>query len=116
MTSTAAWLAAAKKRFDAQRARNRPFTGVYTGNIQADIKIFQDIYQKMGNPQFDRAVELLVAISKHGFIVPPSPAGAEFQQAWTDAVNRVLSGRQSPKKALNQAQKEAQSAINKATK
>jgi multiple sugar transport system substrate-binding protein len=116
MTSTPAWVAAAKARFDAQRAKNRPFTGVYTGNIPADIKIFQDIYQKMGNPQFDKAVDLLVAISSHGFIIPASPAGAEFQQAWTDAVNRVLSGQQSPKKALDQAQKEAQKAIDKAKK
>jgi hypothetical protein len=33
-----------------------------------------------------------------------------------DAANRVLSGSQSPRQALNQAQREAQSAINKAQK
>lgn len=116
ITSTASWVAAAKKRFDAQKARNRPFTGVYTANATADVKIYQDIYQKMGNPQFDKAVALLVAIGKHGFTIPASPAGGEFQQAWMDAVNRVLAGSQSPKKALDQAQREAQSAINKAQK
>jgi multiple sugar transport system substrate-binding protein len=116
MTSTASWVAAAKKRFDAQKARNRPFTGVYTANAAADVKIYQDIYQKMGNPQFDKAVDLLVAVGKHGFTIPASPAGAEFQQAWMDAVNRVLAGSQSPKKALDQAQREAQSAIRKAQK
>jgi multiple sugar transport system substrate-binding protein len=116
MTSTASWVAAAKKRFDAQKARNRPFTGVYTANAAADVKIYQDIYQKMGNPQFDNAVALLVAIGKHGFTIPASPAGGEFQQAWMDGVNRVLAGSQSPKKALDQAQREAQSAINKAQK
>jgi multiple sugar transport system substrate-binding protein len=116
MTATASWVAAAKKRFDAQRARNRPFTGVYTANAQADVKIYQDIYQKMGNPQFDKAVDLLVAIGRHGFTIPASPAGAEFQQAWMDAVNRVLAGSQSPKRALDQAQREAQAAIRKAQK
>lgn len=114
MTATSSWTAAAKKRFDAQKSKNRPFTGVYTGNRAADLKIFQDIYQPMGNPNFDKAVDLLVAISKYGFVIPASPAGNEFQQAWTDAVNRVLAGQQSPRKALNQAQKEAQTAINKA--
>ena len=99
-----------------EKARNRPFTGVYTANAQADVKIYQDIYQKMGNPQFDKAVDLLVAIGKHGFTIPASPAGAEFQQAWMDAVNRVLAGSQSPKRALDQAQREAQAAIRKAQK
>ena len=116
ITATASWVAAAKNRFDAQKRRNRPFTGVYTANAAADVKIYQDIYQKMGNPQFDKAVDLLVAINKHGFTIPASPAGAEFQQAWMDAVNRVLSGSQSPKRALDQAQREAQAAINKAQK
>jgi multiple sugar transport system substrate-binding protein len=116
MTATSSWVAAAKKRFDAQRARNRPFTGVYTANTQADVKIYQDIYQKMGNPQFDKAVDLLVAVSRYGFTIPASPAGGEFQQAWMDAVNRVLNGQQSPKAALNRAQREAQAAIRKAQK
>jgi multiple sugar transport system substrate-binding protein len=80
------------------------------------VKIYQDIYQKMGNPQFDKAVDLLVAVSRYGFTIPASPAGNEFHQAWMDAVNRVLSGSQTPRQALNQAQREAQSAINKATK
>jgi multiple sugar transport system substrate-binding protein len=114
MTATASWVAAAKVRFDAQKRRNRPFTGVYTANRKADVKIYQDIYQKMGNPQFDNAVALLVNISKYGFTIPASPAGAEFQQAWMDGVQRVLDGKQSPRQALNQAQKEAQKAIDKA--
>jgi maltose-binding protein MalE len=33
-----------------------------------------------------------------------------------DAVNRVLAGSQTPKQALDQAQKEAQAAIDKAAK
>jgi multiple sugar transport system substrate-binding protein len=70
----------------------------------------------MGNPQFDNAVRLLVNIGKYGFVIPASPAGAEFDQAWRDAVNRVLAGSQTPKQALDQAQREAQAAITKAQK
>jgi multiple sugar transport system substrate-binding protein len=116
ITATSSWVAAAKKRFDAQKARNRPFTGVYTANTAADRKIYEDVYQKMGNPQFDNAVALLVNMRKYGFTIPASPAGGEFQQTWMDAVNRVLAGSQSPKQALDQAQKEAQTAIDKAQK
>jgi multiple sugar transport system substrate-binding protein len=116
MTATSSWVQAAKVRFDAQKQKNRPFTGVYTANTVADRKIYEDVYQKMGNPQFDGAVSLLVNVRKYGFVVPASPAGAEFQQAWMDAVNRVLAGSQTPKQALDQAQKEAQAAINKAAK
>jgi multiple sugar transport system substrate-binding protein len=50
-------------------------------------------------------------VQRYSFGIPASPASAEFQQAWTDAVNRVLAGQQSPKQALDQAQKEAVAAI-----
>jgi multiple sugar transport system substrate-binding protein len=116
MTATDSWVKAAKVRFDAQRRRNRPFTGTFTANKVADLKIYQDIYQKMGNKDFDDAVDLLVAINRYGFERPASPAGAEIDQAAMDAVNRVLTGKQSPKKALQQAQREATKAIKNATK
>jgi multiple sugar transport system substrate-binding protein len=114
VTSVQAWLTAAKKRFDARKASGATFTGVYTANTAADKKTYEDIYQSFGKPQFDNAVKLLVAAPKYGFELPPSPAGQQLVQAYTDAINRVLAGQQSPKAALNQAQKEAQSAIDKA--
>jgi multiple sugar transport system substrate-binding protein len=56
-------------------------------------------------------VQILVAAPKYGFELPPSPGGQQFVQAYLDAINRVLAGQQTPKAALNQAQKEAQAAI-----
>ena len=79
----------------------------------ADVKIFEDVYQPMGKRQFDEAVKTLVQASRYAFALPPSPASAEFRQAYIDAINRVLSGRQTPRAALNQAQREAQAAINR---
>jgi multiple sugar transport system substrate-binding protein len=114
MTATNSWVKAAKERFDAQKRRNRPFTGVYTANTRADVKIYEDIYQKMGRADFDNAVQLLVNVQKYSFTIPASPASAEFQQAWQDAINRVLAGKQSPRAALRQAQREAQRAIDRA--
>ena len=68
-----------------------------------------------GNKDFDDAVSLLVRAPRYAFAVPLSPASTEFKQAWMDAINRVLSGDQTPRQALDQAQREAQAAIDKAT-
>jgi multiple sugar transport system substrate-binding protein len=111
MTATNTWVRAAKARFDAQRARGRPFTGLYTANANADVRVFQDIYQPMGNRDFDDAVKLLVAINRYGFELPASPGGSEIQTAMTEGINRVLNGQQSPRAALRQIQRESMRAI-----
>jgi multiple sugar transport system substrate-binding protein len=112
VTSVSSWTTAAKKRFDARKAAGSTFTGLYTANTAADKKVYEDIYQSFGHPQFDAAVKILVNAPKYGFELPPSPGGQQFVQAYLDAINRVLAGQQSPRQALNQAQREAQTAIN----
>jgi multiple sugar transport system substrate-binding protein len=112
VTSTPAWLAAAKKRFDARKAAGSTFTGLYTANTLADKKVYEDIYQSFGHPQFDAAVRTLARAPRYGFELPPSPGGQQFVQAYIDAINRVLTGQQTVKAALNQAQREGQAAIN----
>jgi multiple sugar transport system substrate-binding protein len=114
MTSVEAWMKVGKERFDLRKRQGRAYTGLYTANTVADVKLYEDIYQKVGNPDFDNAVALLVRAPRYAFSIPLSPASAEFKQAWTDAVTRVLEGRQTPKRALDQAQREAQAAINRA--
>jgi multiple sugar transport system substrate-binding protein len=114
MTAVDTWKAVAKSRYDLRKRQSRAFTGLYTANTQADVKIYEDIYQPVGNKDFDDAVTLLVRAPRYGFAIPLSPASAEFRQAWLDAVNRVLEGRQTPRRALDQAQREAQAAIDKA--
>src|SRR5204862_3322788 len=112
VTSTQAWLTAAKKRFDARKAAGSTFTGLYTANSVADQRIYNDVYQSFGHPQFDKAVQTTVHSSKYGFELPANPGGQQFVDAYVNAINRVLAGQQSAKAALNQAQKEAQAAIN----
>src|SRR5215213_3607158 len=60
VTSTQAWLTAAKKRYDARKAAGSTFTGIYSANTVADKKVYEDIYQSFGHPQFDKAVQTLV--------------------------------------------------------
>jgi multiple sugar transport system substrate-binding protein len=113
MTATDTWKSVAKDRFDLRKRQGRSFTGLYTANTQADVKVYEDIYQKMGKAQFDNAVSLLVHASRYAFALPPSPASNEFRQAYIDAINRVLQRQQTPKQALDQAQREAQAAIDR---
>jgi multiple sugar transport system substrate-binding protein len=86
--------------------------GLYTGNAIADQRIYNDVYQSFGKPQFDRAVRTLVHAGKYGFEMPPSPGGQQLVDATVAAIKRALAGQQTPRAALNQAQKEAQAAIN----
>ncbi|MFI6133588.1 extracellular solute-binding protein [Micromonospora sp. NPDC051141] len=114
MTATDTWLAAARARAEARKAANLPFTGLWTGNTAADKKIFDEVYQPTGNKRFDDAVAAVRQAQDVAFAMPASPAGAEFDKAWTDAVNRVLSGQQQPAEALARAQQEATAALDKA--
>jgi len=113
ITSTNAWLTAAKARAETRKKNNQPYTGILTGNAVADKLIYDQTYTPI-NPYFDQAVKKFVALQPYSFNIPASPASAEFAQAWNDAINRVLAGQQSPKDALAQAQKEAVAAIKKA--
>lgn len=114
MTAPDTWYAAAQARAQARQADGLPFTGVYTGNTVADERIFGELVKDSGNAAFDEAVQTVLAVQENAFSIPANPAGAEFRQAWTDAVNRVLNGEQSAADALAQAQQEAQSALDEA--
>jgi len=50
-------------------------------------------------------------VQKNAVYWPAAPAGAQIQQALTDAITRALQGQQSPQAALAQAQKTAEQAL-----
>ena len=114
MTEAGTWVAAAKARATARAKKNLPFTGLYSGNKVADEQVFGQVYKPSGNAKFDDAVQTVLGVQDVAFATPPSPAGAEFQKAWQDAVNRVLAGQMEPAAALERAQREAQAALDKA--
>jgi multiple sugar transport system substrate-binding protein len=111
VTSVDAWDIAGAKRLAARKAAGQAFTGLYTANAVADKKLYEDVYHATGNPDYDDAVKYLVNAPKYGFELPPTPAGAQFANAYNSAIQRILTGQQSIKAALAQAQKEAQQAI-----
>jgi multiple sugar transport system substrate-binding protein len=114
VTSVPAWMAAARARLATVKKNQTAFTGLHTGNEVADHKIMDTLYHP-DDSQWSKALGTVSDAEDHSFSLPASPAGAAFQKAWNDAINRVLAGQQSPKQALDQAQKEAQSALDAAS-
>jgi multiple sugar transport system substrate-binding protein len=112
MTSVDAWTAAAEARIAARDAEKKPFTGILTGNADADEAI-QGMVTSGGEP-WDTAVASMYEANEHTFSLPANPADAEFKTALQDAVNSVLNGKAEPADALAQAQTTAQKALDDA--
>jgi hypothetical protein len=86
------------------------FTGMYTANKKADVRIHDDL-NKSVSAGFDAAVKLLLKVQDNAFAMPASLADAEIPQALSNAINRVLARAQAPRPALEQTQRDAQAAI-----
>lgn len=114
MTATESWVKAAEARVQARSNEGKMFTGLLTGNEEADDQIYEQFVTSGSNPKWDEAVEATYEANEHTFSLPANPADSEFKTAWQDAVNRVLNGQQEPKAALEQAQNEAQEALDSA--
>lgn len=114
MTQASTWEAVAKTRKAAYAKAGQFWTGLFTGNSKADSVINKPT---AGEPKkWANIINTVENAEHYSFALPASPASAEFKTAWTNAVNRVLQGQQSPQAALNQAQKEAVAAIKAAAK
>ena len=113
MTETDTWLAAAQARVDLREESGQLFTGVLTGNAEADEQIRELVPTDAPAP-WDSAIAAMYEANDNAFSFPANPADAQFKTAWQDAVNRVLNGQQEPQEALDQAQEEAQQALDEA--
>jgi multiple sugar transport system substrate-binding protein len=113
MTETSSWVAAAEERIRLRKEEGGTFTGLLTGNAEADDEI-RAMVEPSGDAKWDSAVEAVYEANEHTFSLPANPAGEEFQSAWQDGVNRVLNGEQEPGPAMAQAQQEAQQALDEA--
>jgi multiple sugar transport system substrate-binding protein len=113
MTQTDSWLKAAEERIRLRKEEGGLFTGLLTGNVEADEQI-QELVEPSGDQKWDTAIEKTYEANENTFALPANPAGEEFEAAWQDAVNRVLNGQQQPQPAMEQAQEEAQEALDEA--
>lgn len=114
MTSTDTWMKAAAARHKTVAAKDQPFTGLYTGNKTADAKIRAKYVKPTGEPGLDKAIDAYYTAVEYSVPTPASLAGSEIKDAWQSAVNRVLSGSQSPAAAMKKAQADAMSAYQNA--
>jgi multiple sugar transport system substrate-binding protein len=110
LTSTDTWLKAAAARQATVDKNKSIFTGLWTANPTADAQV-RAKYVKPGTTGFDHAIQNYYASNDFAFSIAPSKAGNEIKTAWTDAVNRALSGQQKPDAAMKQAQSEAAKAF-----
>ncbi len=109
MTSTEAWEAAANARLTAREEEGKPFTGILTGNAEAD-DLIQAMVSTSSEP-WATAVAKMYEANDATFALPANPADAEFTVAMQDAVNAVLNGQAEPRDALSAAQEQAQAAL-----
>jgi multiple sugar transport system substrate-binding protein len=112
--STDAWVAAAEARRDLAESDGAPNLGTVTGNIEADEIIFSEIVDLSEYPVFEAAVESYLSVQDAAFVLPPSPASEEIQLAWATAVDDVLNGNADAQSALDQAQTDAEDAVDQA--
>lgn len=114
MTNAETWIAAAEARAEERAADGIPNTGVYSGNREADEVIFNEIVDLSEFPNLQAAVQTILDVQEHAFALPPSPAAAEFQNAWTAAATAVVNGEGEAEPELQDAQETAQAAIDAA--
>ncbi len=116
MTQTDTWVAAAEVRAEQRAEEGLPNMGVYTGNREADEQIFGEIVDLAEWPRLEEAVQVVLEVQDHAFGLPPSPAAAQFEAAWTAAVTDVLTDGADPAERLAQAQETAQGDIDGAAR
>jgi multiple sugar transport system substrate-binding protein len=113
MTETDSWVAAAEERMRLREKDGGLFTGVLTANEDADQAV-RDMVPTDDDSVWADAVEAMYEANDHTFAMPANPAGDEFEQAWQDEVNKVLTGDKEPEQALADAQEAAQAALDEA--
>ncbi|MFI6678568.1 extracellular solute-binding protein [Kribbella sp. NPDC050470] len=113
MTSLETWHKAAEARMQTVTKDKSFFTGLFTGNKKADEEIKAKYLAPTGDAGFDQAINNYYDVLDKAKSMNPSPAGAEIDAAWKNAVGKALGGSATPQAALDQAQSEAKAAFDK---
>jgi multiple sugar transport system substrate-binding protein len=87
---------------------------VYTGNRLADERIFGELVTEESAGAYFEGVQLVQEVADEAFAMPATPAAEEFLRIWQAAVNAVINEGADPTQALQQADQEAQDAIDSA--
>ncbi len=109
MTDPDTWVLSAKA--NVANLKGGVFTGIYTANTKADKRIFDEVYKPSGKASFDDAVKIFQRIQDEAVTLPPSAAGNEVVQNYTDAVRNVLLKRQPADAAMRAGNQKIQAAL-----
>jgi multiple sugar transport system substrate-binding protein len=110
------WRAGAAGVKEFQESQGRPYIPSLTGHIEADQMQIEEFYEPIA-PQFDEAVRLWPQILEQSFIIPVSqtPVSSQLLDIMQqDGVMPALRGEKSPEQAMNDANQEAQEALESA--
>jgi multiple sugar transport system substrate-binding protein len=110
MTDPDTWVLSAKANV-ASFTAPRQYAGTYTANRVADQRIFKEVYKSTGNKSFDDGVRTVLSVQEHAVILPPSRAGKEVTDAFTQGCASYLLGKTSAQAALRDANQKAQQAV-----
>lgn len=112
MTDKDAWMKAAAAR-EAKVTKDKSFfTGLFTANKPADEAIKAQYLKSVPDKGFQTAIENFYSALDIAQPTSPSPVGEQIDNIWRAAVSSALDGK-SARAALDQAQKQAQSAYDK---
>lgn len=114
MSSEEQWVEAAKAAKANRESKGQIYTGTFSANKNADRRIFSEVYEPSGKKAYDEGVQLVLSLQEKATYVPPTPAWPEVLAAYTEAANRVLTGKAEVDEALRSADEKAQKAIDEA--
>ncbi|MCU1419046.1 MAG: sugar transporter substrate-binding protein [Mycetocola sp.] len=115
LTSEDAWMAAGEARAKTIEAEPGAInTGLFTGSPAADEAIRDKFVKESGNAGFDQTIGTFYDIVGEGESYGASPAGQEIQTELKNAVTSALLGDKTSEEALDDAQKAAMRAYDKA--
>ncbi|MFI6070663.1 ABC transporter substrate-binding protein [Actinoplanes sp. NPDC051343] len=104
LTEDASWDAAGAARAATIAKDKSIYTGLFTGQPEAD-KTLRDKYVKpTGNAGFDQVISTYYDVVSAGRSVGSSPAGQQLKQELTNAITATLTGQKTAPKALADAQ------------
>jgi multiple sugar transport system substrate-binding protein len=111
MTAAETFITASEERKALRDSENKPYTGTYTGNKAADDEIFNNIVDLSAMPDFDAAVKTAIGVSDGAYAIPATRASKAFEDAWREAVAKVLNEGADPTEALAEADQAAQAEL-----
>lgn len=115
LNSLDGWLAAGEARAATIETDGGIFTGLFTGNTEADQAIREQYVDPSSGSELDQVIGTYYEVVDYGQSYASSPAGQEITAELVNAITAALLGDKTPEEALADAQDVAQRAYDQVT-